>query len=755
MKTLAALALLAAQPSLIPWPAEVGARPGAFTLDASTPICGDVAVAERLRATLRAVSGLDLETRGCGPAGITLVTSSAVADPEGYTLDVSANGIRIVARGGAGLYYGAMTLAQLVSGAQVPNIHIEDAPRFKWRGLMLDTARHFLPVREIETILEQMGQHKLNVLHLHLTDDQGWRIEIKRYPELTKTGAWRTPPSNGGPGSETKVYGGFYTQAEMREIVAYAAARHITVVPEIDLPGHAQAVVAAYPQVGVTGDRVAVSSNWGVNVALYNTDAAALAFIKNVLDEIMAVFPGKYIHLGGDEAVKDQWQASPAIRVQMKSLGLANEDALQSWFMAQLAAYLDAHGRAMVGWDEVLQGGVPANTTVMSWRGTQGAITAARLGHDVVLSPAPTLYFDNLQSRLEDEPAGRANIVTLSQVYAFDVMPAVLNAEQARHILGGQAALWSEYLLSSWHVQRAAFPRVDALSEALWTRPSRMSWAQFLDRMPAQMQRYRRQNIAAADSAFAIDFQLEEGRNAALRTGGGAVSLANQTGFGSIVYTLDGSEPTAASPAYTTPLELKFGTRIKAASFANDGTLLAQARTYDFSADTLLVRSSNQLEPCSGPSLLLRLPLTPNSPAAAPVFNVNLLNSCYVYPGASLDGVEALRIDIARLARNFGLANHRNELKSYPAQTRFGEVVVYQDRCEGGTELVRAVLPDPASSDARQTLAVPIAHARGEHDLCVIFTGGTEGPLYAIETMRLRSAPADLRQERPGPQEPH
>ena len=737
MKLLAALALLAAQPPLIPWPAEVSARPGAFTLDASTPICGSPATAERLQATLRAVSGLDLNKRGCGPPSIALVVSSAVTDSEGYTLDVGEDGVRIVARSGAGLYYGAMTLAQMVSGAQVPNMHIEDAPRFKWRGLMLDTARHFLPVGEIETILEQMGQHKLNVLHLHLTDDQGWRIEIKRYPELTKTGAWRTPPSNGGPGSETQVYGGFYTQAEMRELVAYAAARHITIVPEIDLPGHAQAVVAAYPQVGVTGRRVAVSSNWGVNVSLYNTDAAGLAFIKNVLDEIMAVFPGQYIHLGGDEAVKDQWEVAPAIQAQMKSLGIADEDALQSWFMAQLAAYLDAHGRAMVGWDEVLQGGVPSNTTVMSWRGTQGAITAARLGHDVVLSPAPTLYFDNLQSRLEDEPAGRSNIVTLSQVYAFDVMPTVLNAEQARHILGGQAALWSEYLVSSWHVQRAAFPRVDALSEVLWTRPLRMSWAQFLDRMPAQMQRYRRQNIAAADSAFAVDFQLDDGRHAALDMGGGAVSLTNQTGFGKIVYTLDGSEPTAASPAYTTPLELKFGARIKAASFANDGTLLAQARTYDFSADTLLLRSSNQLEPCSGPSLLLRLPLTPNSPAAAPVFNVNLLNGCYIYPRASLDGLAALRIDIARLARNFGLANHKNELKSYPAQTRFGEVVVYQDRCETGVELVRAALPDPASSDARQTLAAPMVRARGEHDLCVIFTGRTDGPLYAIETMKL------------------
>jgi hexosaminidase len=421
----------------------------------------------------------------------------------------------------------------------------------------------------------------------------------------------------------------------------------------------------------------------------------------------------------------------------MKSLGLADEDALQSWFMEQVGVYLGAHGRTMVGWDEVLQGGVPANTTVMSWRGTQGAIAAARLGHDVVLSPAPTLYFDNLQSRLEDEPAGRLNIATLSQVYNFEVMPTVLNAEQARHVLGGQGALWSEYLLSSWYVQRAAFPRIDALSEALWTRPSRMSWAEFLERLPAQMRRYRRQSIAAADSAFAVDFQLGDGRNAALRTGGGAVSLVNQTAFGSIRYTLDGTEPTVASRAYTAPLTLKFGTQIKAAPFTADGTPLAQARTYDFSADTLLARSSNQLEACPGPSLVLRLPLTPNSPAAVPVFNVNLLNSCYIYPDALLDGVAALELDIARLARNFGLANHKNELKSYAAQTRCGELVVYLDRCEVGTELARVLLPDPASADARQTFMTAIAPTRGEHNLCVIFTGSTSGPLYAIETMKL------------------
>jgi hexosaminidase len=740
---------VATEPSLIPWPAEVALVPGVLTVDGQTPICATgVAskVAERLQATVNAVQGLDLKTRRCGRAGITLVLSSAapVADTEGYTLDVGADGIRILARAEAGLYYGAMTAAQLLSAGaahnssvRLPGMHIEDFPRFKWRGLMLDPARHFLPVADVETIIEQMGQHKLNVLHLHLTDDQGWRIEIERYPELTKIGAWRTPPSNGGPSGETGAYGGFYTQEDIRDIVAHAAERYITVVPEIDLPGHAQAVVAAYPQIGVTGASSAVSSNWGVNYCLYNTSADSLTFVKNVLDEVMALFPGRYVHLGGDEAVKDQWKASPAIQAQMKALGIADEDAMQSWFMAQVGLYLAEHGRSMVGWDEILQGGVPSSATVMSWRGIQGAITAARLGHDVVLSPAPTLYFDNLQSRRDDEPAGRLAIAPLSQVYNFEVMPTVLSAEEGRHVLGAQANLWSEYLLSSWYLQHAAFPRVDALSEAVWSRPSSMNWAGFLTRLPAQMQRYRRQGIAAADSAFAVDFQVVNGRNAALQNGGGAVLLFNQTAFGKIRYTLDGSEPNLQAKLYTAPLALKLGTVIKAAAFSDDGLPLTAVRSYEFSADTLLARSSNQLEACPGGDFGLRLPLTPNSPAIAPVYDVDLFHSCYVYPKARLFGVAALRFDIARLARNFSLANHKNQVKSYPAQTRFGELVVYQDRCETGPQIGRVILPDPVTSDARQSVQTAIAPTPGEHDLCLIFTAPTNGPLYVIGEMQL------------------
>lgn len=737
----------AAEPSIIPWPVKVSSVSRFFTINEKTTICAateaERAVAEQLQAVVKALQGLDLDARGCERAGIKLVLSStaAVSDVEGYTLDVSAQGVRIEARAAVGLYYGAMTLAQLLSEGAPQNvpvrlagIHIEDFPRFKWRGLMLDSARHFFPVTDVKMLLDQMGQHKLNVLHLHLTDDQGWRLEIQRYPELTRIGAWRTPPSNGGAG-ESGVYGGFYTQDDIREIVRYAAARHITIVPEIDLPGHAQAVIAAHPKLSVLGDQPKVGNRWGVNDYLYNTDAYSLTFVKHVLDEVMRLFPGKYLHLGGDEAVKDQWRASPTVQAQIKALGLANEDELQNWFMQQIGTYLADHGRIMVGWDEILDGPVPANATVMSWRGTQGAITAARLGHDVVMSPAPALYFDNLQSSRGDEPAGRLGIVPLSLVYNFEVVPAVLGADEARRVLGAQANLWSEYLLSSWYLQHATFPRADALSEVLWSPPSRMSWAGFLARLPAQMQRYERQGIAVADSAFAVDFQLADGANAALQTGAGTLALANQTGLGEIRYTLDGSAPRLQSPLYTSPLNIELGAVVKATAFSANGLPLAAERTYDFSAATLLARSSHQLHACAGNTLGLRLPLLPDAPDAAPVFNVNLLNSCYIQAKALLTDVAALQIDIARLPRNFGLANRKNQLKSYPARTPFGELVVYRERCETGPELARAALADPAASGNRQRLQLPIASGGGEHDLCFIFTAPTSGPLYAIDTV--------------------
>lgn len=737
----------AADPSLIPWPVTVEARTGTFTVGDGTAVCatGDAAAtAAQLKDLVKAVRGLDLKT-GCGKGAIHLVLSPSapVADAEGYSLDVGASGATLTARNTTGLYYAAVTFSQLVSSdgafakpARIAGTHIADYPRFRWRGLMLDSARHFLPVPAVKTMIGQLAQHKLNTLHWHLSDDQGWRIEIKRYPELTKIGAWRTPPSNGGPGSETEPYGGFYTQAEIRDVVAYAAARHITIVPEIDMPGHAQAVVAAHPALSVPGDQPQVSADWGVNWYLYNTDADSVAFVKNVLDEVMDLFPGPYVHLGGDEAIKNQWKASPKIQAQMKALGITSEDALQSWVMEQMGQYLAAHGRRMIGWDEILQGGVPPSAAVMSWRGTEGAVAASRLGHDVVLSPASILYFDNLQSRRDDEPAGRLGASTLSQVYNFEIMPPELNAEEQRHVLGAQANLWSEYLQSPWYNEHAAFPRVDALAEMTWSQPSALSWSGFLRRLPAQMQRYRQQKVAAADSAFAVDFQLPDGRNAALDAGGGTLVLVNQTAFGQIRYTLDGSEPTLTSPLYTAPLTLRFGAQVKAAAFSETGLLLAAPRAYDFGAETLLRRSSNQLRACPDGDLGLRAPLTVDSPATAPVYNIDIFHMCHVYPQARLAGIASITVDIARLARNYGLANEADKVKQYPAKTPFGELVVIEDGCHG-TEIARLALTDPATTPNRQTLSAPVPAGQGVHDLCFLFTAPISGPFYAIDTVNL------------------
>jgi hexosaminidase len=518
--------------SLIPLPAKISLSSGHFEVGAGTPIivadhdASTQRTATYLAALVARTRGLSLAVKHGSATGGAIVLrrdpTAPISHAEGYTLDVSPQGIRVTARDDAGLFYGAVTLWQLLTpdeqhgAVSVPALHIDDQPRFAWRGLMLDSARHFQSVVEVESLLDQMAQHKLNVLHWHLTDDQGWRIEIKRYPELTHTGAWRTPPNAGGDGEPLR-YGGFYTQDQIRDVVAFAAARHITVVPEIDMPGHAQAAVASYPQIGVTGKRPAVSVDWGVNPYLYNVDDASFQFIDNVLDEVMALFPSHYIHIGGDEAIKDQWKASPAVQAKMHALHLKDEDALQGWFIDRIGHYLAAHGRRLIGWDEILDGGVPADATVMSWRGIDGAISAAKAGHDVVLSPTPDLYLDGVQSDRADELAGRVPVHDLATVYAFEPVPKQLAADQARHVLGAQANIWTEHMPTIQHVQYAAFPRVDALSEVVWSPAAARDWHDFLSRLPAQLARYGAQRIAYADTAFAPNIDVDT--HAALTSG--------------------------------------------------------------------------------------------------------------------------------------------------------------------------------------------------------------------------------------------
>jgi hexosaminidase len=352
-----------------------------------------------------------------------------------------------------------------------------------------------------------MALHKLNVLHWHLTDDQAWRLEIKKYPRLTSVGAWRVPagaepaadidPATGRP----RLYGGFYSQDTVRKIVAHALERNVTIVPEIDMPGHATAAVVAYPRfASVVPAPAAVPSDWGVYSNLYNVDESTFEFLENVLAEVVQLFPGKYVHIGGDEAVKDQWKASPHIQARMRELGVPNEDALQSYFVARIGKFLTAHHRRLIGWDERLEGGIARDATIMSWRGIDGALAAVAAGHDAVLSPAPTLYFDNQQSASDTQP-GRGHVVSLEDVYKFDPMPASLAPDRRQRVLGLQANIWTEHMRTEDRVEYMTFPRAAAVAEVGWSTAGNLNWTGFLSRLPEQMRRYEMMGIHPSTAA--------------------------------------------------------------------------------------------------------------------------------------------------------------------------------------------------------------------------------------------------------------
>lgn len=668
-------------------------------------------------------------------------TDAAVTQAEGYTLDVTSKEASIVARDESGLYYGAVSLWQLFTAhasgttATVPAVRIDDWPRFGWRGLMIDSARHMQSVADIERMVDQMALHKLNTLHWHLTDDQGWRIEIKRYPELTRTGAWRTPPEAGKEGTPTR-YGGFYTQEQIRQVVAYASARHITIVPELDMPGHAQAAVAAYPQFGVTGRRPSVSVDWGVNPYLYNVDEPTVHFLEGVLDEVMALFPSRYIHLGGDEAIKDQWEASADVQAKMHALGLEHPEQMQSWLMGRLGQYLQNHGRRLIGWDEILEGGVPGDAAVMSWRGTSGIQKAIQAGHDVVVAPDPFLYFDYVQSTRADETAGRLPMQTLQNVYAFEVVPQGLAPGQAKRILGAQANVWSEHMPSAAHLQHAIFPRLDALAEMVWTPAEKRSWSGFLARLPAQLTRYRQQGIGYADSAFAVTIDVD--RVQALTSGKALVTLSNQVGSGTIHYTLDGTPPVSGSPVYAAPFTVTLPTTVKAATLTPSGTVLADARERILDVPQLRTIAGNELTACPSEHIdEMRAQPTPDATSLSPVYNVNVFDSCRRTPPLPLDPIRAVVVDIARLPRNVALAHDARLIVRRHASSVHGELEIRVDRCDG-PEVSVTNLPDPKSSPRRFELTAALPPLRGAHTLCLLLTASPEDPYYGVTTLRLQ-----------------
>jgi hexosaminidase len=419
---------------------------------------------------------------------------------------------RIVARAfePAGLFYAVQTLRQLLPPEifreapvrtvkwVIPAVVIEDWPRFSWRGAHLDVGRHFMPKEFVKKYIDLLALHKLNTFHWHLTEDQGWRLEIKQYPRLTEVGGWRKETIVGHQSRDRSQWqfdgvphGGFYTQDDAREIVAYGRARFVTVVPEIEMPGHAVAAIAAYPQLGVTGEALEVATRWGIFSDILNAEPATVEFMQNVLREVMEIFPSRYIHIGGDEADKAKWKVNPRIQERIRELGLADEHELQSWFIRQMDAFLVSHRRRLVGWDEILEGGLAENAVVMSWRGTQGGIAAARAGHDVIMAPESHTYLNYYQ--IKDNAAERQlahpGYLPLEKVYSFDPVPPELEPQYTRHVLGAQAQIWTEYLPHPKNVEYQAFPRLSALAEGVWTPLERKDYASYVTRLSTHLQR--------------------------------------------------------------------------------------------------------------------------------------------------------------------------------------------------------------------------------------------------------------------------
>ena len=599
--------------SVIPQPLQMESKVGAFTFQSTTRILSEprsdlaLGAATVLRDRLIACTGWPVaavDATGLTNDSVLLTTQGADASlgDEGYTLDVATNGITIRAPHPAGLFYGVQSLLQLMppdvyrsvptSGVtwSVPAIHISDHPRFRWRGLMLDVSRHFEPKSVVLSVLDQMAVHKLNVFHWHLTDDQGWRIEIKKYPRLTTVGAWRDQPGFNMDPRLSKTfdsdgrYGGFYTQDDIREVVAYAAARHIMVVPEIEMPGHATAALAAYPELAMAGRPFVVEDRPGIFYGVYDpANEKTFTFMQDVLTEVMDLFPSPYIHIGGDEVPKGPWINDPGNVALMQQQHLENAEQLQSYFVGRIGKFLGAHGRHLIGWDEILEGGLVPDSTVMSWRGTKGGLAAATAGHDVVMSPTSNCYLDGEQG-IDTEPHERGSLLALQKVYAYEPTPEGLSADKVSHVLGLQGNLWTEYVPNGPWVEYMLWPRATALAEVGWSDPASRSWKDFARRLADDEHRLDAMGVnyrPIVDSELTAAIHLDAS---------GKLSIENPISGSVIRYTVDDTIPTESSPIYSTPMEVPLGwVHVKAGYFRKGivATPVAAASFLDGRAVTL------------------------------------------------------------------------------------------------------------------------------------------------------------------------
>ncbi len=588
---------------IVPKPKELRLNPGAFkfTSDTKFVVDGEYAqVVNFLREKFKRSAKWNLEVVTDAPAKnyVELAIDTTLAD-EAYVLKVTKKKVDIKAKGYSGFLYGLETVRQLlpvtiesttvVDGVDwvVPNVDISDAPRFKWRGFMMDVSRHFFGKDYIMATIDQLSLLKMNTLHLHLVDDQGWRVEIKKYPKLTQVGGFRVDqeekPWNARPNPELgakATLGGFYTQEDIKEIVAYASSKGINVVPEIEMPAHVMSAIAAYPELSCFQHQIMVPSGgvWPITEIYCPGKETTFAFLENVLLEVMELFPSQYIHIGGDEATKTNWKVCADCKKRVRDEGLANVEELQSYFIKRMERFISSNGRTLIGWDEILEGGLAPGATVMSWRGVKGGLEASEAGHDVVMSPTSHCYFDYYQGDQDLEPLAWGGNLPLSKVYKFDPVVEGMTPEQANHVLGGQANLWTEYVPNEAQAQYMTYPRLAALAETVWSQKEDRQWLDFSRRVSGLFKRYDVMGVNYAKSVYQVAMEAS-----VLESGATSLVLASEFPDSDIRFTLDGSPVSAESEQYTAPITINKTTTVKAQVFKEGkpiGALFEKTITY-------------------------------------------------------------------------------------------------------------------------------------------------------------------------------
>jgi hexosaminidase len=564
--------------NVIPKPVKTSAINNKFSLNPKTVIVANNTNSfevKFLKESIKQQTGLELTIKNAHRIGsrihLILEPESQFPNKEAYQLNILGDRIAIYASTNQGLFYGIQTLLQLIpfttnaTEIKLDNLMMDDIPKFQWRGMHLDVSRHFFSKEFIKKYIDYLAMYKMNTFHWHLTDDQGWRIEIKKYPKLTEVGAWRNGSMIGHYTDQTFDdirYGGFYTQEEIKEIVAYAKERHITIVPEIEMPGHALAALASYPEFSCTGGPFEVGKSWGVFDDVFCPKDETFTFLENILAEVITLFPSEYIHIGGDECPKVRWKSCPHCQKRIKDEKLKDEHELQSYFIQRIEKFVNSKGRKIIGWDEILEGGLAPNAAVMSWRGTEGGIAAAKEKHFVVMSPGSHCYFDHYQGEPKNEPIAFGGYTNVEKVYSFNPIPKELSEEESKYVLGAQANVWTEYINTPEHVEYMVFPRIAALAEVLWGTSNPNDYKVFETRLIQHFERYEKKGINYSKAIFEVTSKVQPAEN------GVAFELKSVNPSG-IKYTTDGSEPNTNSISYEKPIFVTKNQTIKAAYFEN------------------------------------------------------------------------------------------------------------------------------------------------------------------------------------------